>query len=583
MLISKDTSIPLSRRFRLPGVVAALAVISVAPMVITGAINLQQFRAAYKDKVRDHIGELVQRHAETVDAFVQDRLSDIRVVAREHERADLEDPALLRQLLNVLREEYHGAFVDLGLVTRDGVQIAYAGPFNLTMADYSSAEWFEKARLREHYVSDVFAGLRGSPHFIVTAARSQGDERYFVKATIDFEAFNNLVGNIRIGTTGFAFLFNREGQLQTKPRFETALDRPPYTELIDRAMSGHRVAIVEGRDVLGRETIFAVTSLRQGRWFLGYQQETADAFEELTRLETSALMVFLVAAFSAVVIAYLLARQMAAQVAEAERKETLMSDKVIETGKLASIGELAAGIAHEINNPVAIMVEEAGWIQDLLVTEHGSESSETQKEISRAVQQIRTQGERCKSITHKLLSFARKTDPTVRSVDLNALVEEVIDLTGQRARYANIKIETRLSADLEPISGSPSELQQVLLNLVNNAVDAIGPDGGTVTVTTARDGDEVMLEVRDTGEGIPEANLEKIFDPFFTTKPVGQGTGLGLSICYGIIHKLGGRIGVESEVGAGTTFRIHFPTGGPVEAAGGSTVDGPAKGRGATS
>ncbi|MCU0232586.1 MAG: cache domain-containing protein [Thermoanaerobaculales bacterium] len=197
MLISKDTSIPLSRRFRLPAVVAALAVISVAPMVITGAINLQQFRAAYKDKVRDHIGELVQRHAETVDAFVEDRLSDIRVVAREHERAELEDPASLRQLLNVLREEYHGAFVDLGLVTRDGVQIAYAGPFNLTMADYSSAEWFEKARLREHYVSDVFAGLRGSPHFIVTAARSQGDERYFVKATIDFEAFNNLVGNIR--------------------------------------------------------------------------------------------------------------------------------------------------------------------------------------------------------------------------------------------------------------------------------------------------------------------------------------------------------------------------------------------------
>ena len=583
MLISKDTSIPLSRRFRLPAVVVGLAVISVAPMVVTGAINLHQFRSAYTAKVRDHIGETVQRHAETVDAFVEDRLSDIRVVAREHDRARLEDPAFLRKLLNVLREEYHGAFVDLGLVTHDGIQVAYAGPFNLSMADYRAAEWFEKARLREHYVSDVFAGFRGSPHFIVTAARSEGDRRYFVKATIDFEAFNELVGNIRIGDTGFAFIFNRESEFQTKPRFEVALDRPPYTELLAGAPATGGVLIVDGEDVLGRPTIFAVAPLRQGRWFLGYQQQTADAFDELRRLETSALVVFLVAAVAAIGIAYLLAHQMAARVAEAERKETIMSDKVIETGKLASIGELAAGIAHEINNPVAIMVEEAGWIQDLLVTEHEPGSEETAREISRAVQQIRTQGERCKSITHKLLSFARKTDPTIRSVDVNALVEEVIDLTSQKARYANIKIEKNLGPGLLPIGASPSELQQVLLNLVNNAVDAIGPEGGTVSVTTASEGDEIALKISDTGEGIPEANVEKIFDPFFTTKPVGHGTGLGLSICYGIIDKLGGRITVESEVGTGTTFTVYLRAGGPEEPAAGATSDQSLKPRGASS
>ena len=209
MLISNDTSVPLSRRFRLPVAVAALTVIAVAPMMITGAINLHQFRAAYRTRVHDHLQEMVQRHAETIDAFVNDRLSDIRVVAREHPRERLENPEFLRQLLNVLREEYHGAFVDIGLVDPDGIQVAYAGPFNLTGADYSSAPWFEQARAREHYVSDVFAGLRGTPHFIVAAARRQGDERYLVKATIDFEAFNELVGNIRIGTTGFAFIFNR--------------------------------------------------------------------------------------------------------------------------------------------------------------------------------------------------------------------------------------------------------------------------------------------------------------------------------------------------------------------------------------
>lgn len=560
MLISTDTSIPLSRRLRLPAVVAALAVISVAPMMITGAINLHQFRSAYHMKVHDHLGAIVQRHAETIDAFVEDRLSDIRVVAREHPREQLEDSDFLRQLLTVLREEYHGAFVDIGLVDSEGLQVAYAGPFNLAMADYATAEWFDTARQREHYVSDVFAGLRGTPHFIVVAARSTGDQRYFVKATIDFEAFNELVGNIRIGATGFAFIFNRDGQFQTEPRFQVALDRPPYSDLLDGELSPDRVSIVEGEDLFGRRTVIATAPLRQGRWFLGYQQEMADAFADQRRLELFALVVFLVAAITAISIGYLLAKQMAAQVAEAERKENIMSDKVIETGKLASIGELAAGIAHEINNPVAIMVEEAGWIEDLL-GEGPLASTDSAAEIQRAVHQIRTQGERCKNITHKLLSFARKTDPTVRSLDLNDLIEDVLGLMGQKARYANIKLEKRLDANLGPIDASPSELQQVLLNLINNAVDAIGADGGSVTVTTFANGDEVVLRISDTGEGIPQANLERIFDPFFTTKAVGHGTGLGLSICYGIIDKLGGRIGVESEVGVGTTFTVYFKAG----------------------
>ncbi len=560
MLISSDTSVPLSRRFRVPVAVAVLSIIALAPMIITGAINLSQFRRAYRAKVHDHLSETVQRHAETINAFVGDRLSDIRVIAREHPRERLEDPAFLRQLLNVLREEYHGAFVDLGLVTGDGIQVAYAGPFNLANADYSSAEWFQQARGREHYVSDVFTGLRGAPHFIVSATRSQGDEKYLVRATIDFEAFNDLVGNIRIGATGFAFIFNRDGKLQTKPRFDVALEREPYADLLEGGLSRDRVSIVEGDDLLGRPTLFAIAPVMQGRWFLGYQQEVADAFAYEGHLETIALTVFLLASVAAVLVSYLLSGQVAARLAEADRKQTIMSDKVIETGRLASIGELAAGIAHEINNPVAIMVEEAGWIEDLL-DEDDAASGTAAAEIARAVQQIRTQGERCKVITHKLLSFARKTDPTARPLDINALIEEVVGLMGQKTRYANVAIELLLSPDLPPVYASPSEMQQVLLNLVNNAVDAIGPEGGAVTVSSSHDGTTVTVRVADTGQGIPEANLERIFDPFFTTKPVGQGTGLGLSICYGIVDKLGGRIGVESEVGVGTTFTIQLPAG----------------------
>jgi len=222
------------------------------------------------------------------------------------------------------------------------------------------------------------------------------------------------------------------------------------------------------------------------------------------------------------------------------------------------VGELAAGIAHEINNPVAIMVEEAGWMGDLLEEEEFHES-ENLAEFVRAIEQIQTQGKRCKEITHKLLSFARQTDTTVQDIHIKELLEELVALSTQRAKYSMVEIQTDFPDDLPFLKESVSELQQVFFNLINNALDAMENDGGTLTISSRRKENYIIIKVSDTGKGIPEVNLGRIFDPFFTTKPVGKGTGLGLSICYGIIDKMGGKLEVESTVGTGTTFLVSIP------------------------
>jgi two-component system NtrC family sensor kinase len=255
-------------------------------------------------------------------------------------------------------------------------------------------------------------------------------------------------------------------------------------------------------------------------------------------------------------MAFILSSRIIKRVVWADREKEMMNEQIIEAGKLASVGELAAGIAHEINNPVAIMVEEAGWIEDLL-EEDGT--CEDPAEVSRALKQIKNQGVRCKQITHKLLSFARKTDPELRKVQLNELIDEVVALSEQRVKYSNVKLKLNLAQHLPEVHVSPSEFEQVLLNLVNNALDAMTPDGGTLAITTRVDGGHVVVDVADSGQGIPKANLARIFDPFFTTKPVGKGTGLGLSICYGIIKKMEGEISVNSAVGLGTTFHVRLP------------------------
>ncbi len=533
--------------------------LTLVPLLVVGLVTVHEFRSAYQVRVTDHLSALVQKHSKVIDDFLAARRGNIRGVARSCTIGELSSEPFLRDQLTLLQEEYGGVFVDLGLIDPAGVQRAYSGPFNLSQANYSGTRWFSEAKKADDYISDVFTGLRGTRHFIVAVTKPYGGQKWMVRATIDFKVFCERVANIRLGGTGFAFVLNRAGEFQTKQPQDVIVDRGPYAEFLKAQQVPERVYVQQRTDALGQEALFAVATLNGGRWLLCYQQDAADAFAKLN-LAIRHLVYWLVACGALVnVIAFFFIRRAARRLAAADTEKEIMRNEVVEAGRLASIGELAAGIAHEINNPVAIMVEEAGWIQDILGDEDPT-SDENIAEITRAAGQIRTQGGRCKEITHKLLSFARKTDSNVREVQLNGLIKEVVGVLGQRTRYANIEVVTKLAPDMPPVAASATELQQVLLNLVNNASDAMEKtSGGTLTISTGIDDDHLILTVSDTGVGIPKANLPRIFDPFYTTKAVGQGTGLGLSICYGIIKKMGGDIRVESAKGQGTAFIIRLP------------------------
>jgi two-component system NtrC family sensor kinase len=530
--------------------------VSLSPLVLISSLIGYQFHTSYQDKVLDHLQEIVRKHKQNFDSFLNERLANVAMLVRVHSLKRLSSDAFLKEALSYFREEYGSVFVDLGLVDEQGVQVAYAGPFELKRANYADAEWFKRAVQSPFYISDVFLGLRELPHFIITV--KPGGARWLLKATIDFVAFNSLVEATRLGTTGSAFIVNRNGVFQTRPRFEAAFHRELLTGFLSRKTVEERVEVFEHDDPTGRPFLYLMTPLKNGQWILVYQQAKTDAFADLYRARRLALIIFLLGGIGIVGTSVFLSRRMVQRIARADREKELMNEQVIETGKLASVGELAAGIAHEINNPMAIMVEEAGWIEDILQEGEFQEGANLD-ELMRAVKQIKTQGKRCKEITQKLLSFARKTDPKVTVVQLNDLVKEIVALCAQRARYSNIRIGTNLMPDLPTIYASPSEMQQVLLNLINNAVDAMEKSGGDIDITTRVDGAHVVLDVGDTGPGIPRENLAKIFDPFFTTKPVGKGTGLGLSICYGIIRKIGGEISVDSVVGIGAVFHIRLP------------------------
>jgi two-component system NtrC family sensor kinase len=328
--------------------------------------------------------------------------------------------------------------------------------------------------------------------------------------------------------------------------------------LLENVDEPGRVRILQNTDETGIRNIYVAATLKGGSWQLIYQQSSDEAFAEFNRARTVTILIILLGGVVNVAMAFFLTRRVVSTLADAEQRTLVMNQQIVETGKLASVGELAAGIAHEINNPVAIMVEEAGWIEDLLEDEEMN-GEEKRSEFERALAQIKNQGGRCKQITHKLLSFARKTDTRLQRVNLYDLVDEMVALSAQRAKYSNVEIRTTLQSDLPEIHASVSELQQVFLNLINNALDAMESTGGILEITVKHVEGNLWFHVSDSGPGIPQANLERIFDPFFTTKPVGKGTGLGLSICYGIVTKMGGEIDARSVIDVGTTFRIRIP------------------------
>jgi two-component system NtrC family sensor kinase len=223
----------------------------------------------------------------------------------------------------------------------------------------------------------------------------------------------------------------------------------------------------------------------------------------------------------------------------------------MESERLAHIGQLAAGVAHEINNPLQGIVTYSHLLLERANTDDSCRESLTK---------IVKQADRCRGIIRGLLDFARQRKPDKRMSSVNRVLEECVALVDNQALFLNIRIVKQLSPELPRVLMDPSQIQQIFMNMIINAAEAMN-GVGTLTLTTRQVPDDNAVEVQfsDTGHGIREEDLERIFDPFFTTKEVGHGTGLGLAISYGIIQEHKGTISVESQIGQGTTFFIRLP------------------------
>ena len=540
------------RRFRLmfSGV---MFVIIFAPLVIVTGLSSFEYRELLLKEERSQLYWNAEGAQKTIEAFMAKLTSVVRFVSKDRGCDDLLDQYLVSKLLVNLKEEYPG-FVDLGIIDHNGIQQVYAGPFRLEGYDYSDQDWFSKVLAREIYISEVYMGFREIPHFVIAVSFKVPDkeEYWILRASIDYEKLQKYISTINTKASQDIFLVNHDGVLQTRSNmFGEVLEK---YNMPSRPEKG-KITIQVNK--LGSESYLeAYAYIKNTPWIMGIIKEQYIYGDEWSSFQFRRRLIFIGCSLLALVVIYQLVNFVTDRLRESNEKRDLLMVEAEHSNKLASVGRLAAGVAHEINNPLAIIDQKAGLMTDLFGL---TEDFKHKEKLVKSIDGIHNAVERCKVITHRLLGFARRMDVVYERIDINALLQEVLGFLEQEALFNHIYFELVFDENMPMIFSDRGQLQQVFLNIINNGIDAIGNDGEIVLTTSSKDNATIDVSICDNGPGMNSEIIKRIFDPFFSTKEAGKGTGLGLSITYGLVKKLGGHISVDSEVEQGTTFTVSLP------------------------
>ncbi|HDQ41603.1 MAG TPA: sensor histidine kinase [Desulfonatronum sp.] len=532
-------------------VVLVVTSVSVIPLVIITAMDYNLNRRAMQAEFIHPMTSLLSNTSLSISKFLQQRVAVLEFIANSGSFDTLADENHLRSLFHSMNEAF-GGFVDIGLIDEHGVQRAYVGPFDFTGLNYSEQDWFEEVLDHRIFISDVFLGFRDVPHFVIAVKEVCAEGKLFIlRATIDTEQFNRLIHSLNVRPTTDAFVVNRKGVLQTPSQFHgNVLHQLPYPV----PSYSENPVVLDVKDAQQKNAFLGYVHISNSPFVfmvVKQQQEMMKNWWKF-RLELTGFLVVSVTCIFGVILyssTFLVRR-----IYDADIRRSIALHKMEHTNKMASIGRLAAGVAHEINNPLAVINEKAGLIKDLFSF---SEKYVRDAKLLSLVDSILSSVDRCSTITHRLLGFARHVDVQLEQVDVTQTLRDVLGFLDKEAQYRNIQVSLDITGQIPEIVTDRGQLQQVFLNIINNAFAAV-QDGGRIEIWLEAAEPGVKIHIADNGCGISPDNMKRIFEPFFSTKSK-QGTGLGLSITYGLVKKLGGEIHVVSELGQGTTFTVSLP------------------------
>ncbi|MBW2088771.1 MAG: GHKL domain-containing protein [Deltaproteobacteria bacterium] len=534
-------------------IIIIILCVSIIPLVFLGETIYYRFAETYGEKIEEQIKYRVRSVSDGVEVFLKERTAIVATILDTHSFDYLKQQENLARIFKVISRRTDG-LIDLGVIDSAGQHLAYSGPYNLKGLNYYQQGWFNEVMTKGKYISNVYMGYRQLPHFVIAVRGYSNGQSWILRATVDSDIFNKLVRTAQTGKSGDAYIINKNGIYQTAPRFSGKILGKSNIPL---TLFGRSTTVAEKIKDNGKTKHVAGTWLKNNEWLLVITQNVGDEKGGLLTTRNTEIIIIVFSCLAIIMTTFFAMRIIFKHLEEADKGISELNDQLIQSDKMAALGKMATGIAHEINNPLAIIGEKAGWMRDLLDEEEFQES-ENFKEYEQSIDKIEEHVERARKITHNMLGFARRMEHRLDDVDINHVLHQTLELLQSYAQTNNIEISKDFQSELPIIASDQSQLQQVFLNLINNAIDAVEKDGW-IEVKTRKKDSQIVIAIKDNGPGIAEEHLKKVFDPFFTTKETGKGTGLGLSVSYNIIKKLGGTIKAESKPSEGAVFSIKLP------------------------
>ncbi|MBW2655650.1 MAG: two-component sensor histidine kinase [Deltaproteobacteria bacterium] len=543
-----------------------MIIVPFIPFLLAIGVSFYFFITALETNTVSSLKRIVEDHCDMIESFLMERQSDLELITNTYDFEEINSAKTINTIFENLKTR-SGAFVDLGLFDSQGIHIKYSGKYPLKGKEYKDEVWFKKVMQTGYYISDIFLGYRNVPHFIIAVRQGAGNNTWVLRATIDTLFFDTLVSKVRIGRTGESYILNKNGIAQTARRSGGIRVLEKDHEYLEFPESENSIQTFVKSDAAKNKYLYATTWLKNREWVLVVRQEKKDAYRSLYSALYISLMIMVIGGAIIIIIAIYTTEHILKRIEQLGMEKESLGNQLIRATQLAEIGEMAAGFAHEINNPLQIMKSEYTLIETLMEDVFGKDGMEKNEDIidiEDSLDQIKLQVNRCSEITHAILKFGRKNEVKEQLLRPSIIIPEIISMIEKKATVSGIEIIKTIPDQVPGFMGDPSQFQQVMLNLFNNAMDAIeerhGSSGGRLSVAVRRENENrVEIKISDNGSGISSENIEKVFSPFFTTKPVGKGTGLGLSVCYGIIESFGGTMKLNSDQNVGTTFVISLP------------------------
>ena len=456
--------------------ISVLVATALVPLLAVTIIHYQLLQKSVDSELTLRAERLTSNARRAVTFFLEERLDALRFTVNEIAYDQLTDPDHLAEILRNLKLGF-GGLTDLSVIAHTGTQVAYAGPFNLEGRDYSNQRWFIECQKHHFYVSEIFRGYRDVPHIIIAVKSFRPDGSFFLlRATLETERLIQTLSTYETGAHAEIFLINRSGIVQTPSRYygdifkKMSLPVPAYSQRTQVAMTedDQMRSIIMGYAYISTQiadTPFILMVIKQKAGMMQVWQQLRSSLNWFVGLCTLAILVVVI-----ITCTFMINKLYRADKAKAETM-ALME----QSNQLASIGQLAAGVAHEINNPLALINETAGYVKDLFVIK---EQYRQDDELIGYIDDILDAVERCGTITGQLLGFARKFEVKIQKVKLNEVISDVLVFHNKEADYRNIKVHVDVPEDMPAIETDRGKLQQILVNLVNNAFQAV--DNGCI-------------------------------------------------------------------------------------------------------